>query len=443
MTARPLHPNASSRGNAYPRKLDVLVVDDQLPDEYEHSPNLREFINIQPIRSWNDVQHCLSMEGELNGADILLVDVSFDKDANIAGAKATNSDIVPVGPLFALPFVGKRTIISCVVYSGHMASLELRSHPFFLLSMGLILSRISPLAGGNTRQSSFLNLRQGTLRYDQELLRFSEYQRTTVPRALDTGIEDYRERLCDAVLAQQIAITNRETLLAAIREIASACGQVGDALALDIVGANWRDRISVRSLFADAFLQQGRRRHSEVAEQIAAWLNTLCCESTFTRALNVIKAQDEEEDRHAHRPAVSDVIEAIYPDLSALESTEVLRMVVLFANIYAIESAGQHGRIMKSEVRRRLAHQFDENSYRDLFGARSRNRREGRFNTLSRFVPGSDYLYLFEDCRTKSVAVTQSDYDAVCKYRNYEEFDSVGAPTYPSYLTIQQVSSPK
>lgn len=443
MTARPLHPNASSRGNAHPRKLDVLVVDDELTDEFEHSLNLREFINIQPIRSWNDVQHCLSMEGELNGADILLVDVSFDKDANIAGAKATNSDIVPVGPLFALPFVGKRTIISCVVYSGHMASPELRSHPFFLLSMGLILSRISPLTGGKTRQSSFLNLRQGTERYDQELLTFSEYPQTTVPRALDTGIEDYRVRLCDAVLAQQIAITNRETLLAAIREIAIAGSQVGDELALDIVGTNWRDRISVRSLFADAFLQQGRLRHSVVAEEITAWLNTLCCESTFMRALNVIKAQDEEENRLACRPAVSGVIETMYPNLSALDSTEVLRMAVLFANVYAIESAGPHGRIMKSVVRERLADNFEENSYRDLFGARSRNKREGRFNILSCFVPGSEHLYLFEDCFPKPVAVTQSDYDAVCKYRNYEEFDGVGAPAYPSYLTIQQVSSPK
>lgn len=430
---RSAHPTAAGRSTARPRKLDVLAVDDQLPDGFEHSLNLREFVNIRPIRSWNDVQRCLSMEGELNGADILLVDVSFDKDPSVAGAKATNADIVPVGPLFALPFLGKRTLISCVVYSGHMANPELLAHPFFLLSMGLILSRISPLSGGRTRQSSALNLQKETLRYDQELLALSEYPKTVVPHALNNGIEDYRQRLCDAVLAQQIAITNRETLLSAMSQVDSTGGQVGDELALDIVGANWSDRISIRSLFADVFLQHGRLRHSVVAEEITAWLNTLRCESIFMRTLNVIK----EQDLHATRPNISVVIEAMYPELSVFESTEILRLAVLFANVYAIEMAGEHGRIMKSVARSRLAEKFDENSYVDLFGLRSRHKRPGRFNTLSCFVPNSEQPYLFPDCLTTPVAVNQSDYDAVCKYRKYEEFDSTGAPTYPGYLTVR------
>lgn len=115
--------------NEIGRRLRVLVIDDR-----EQPVFLKSFsthIIIDQIASWKQAQRILGKDGRVNGADVLLIDVSMIDDADIKNAvtKDASVPILPAGPLLALPFIGARAVMSCKVYSAHMQNLDLHKHP--------------------------------------------------------------------------------------------------------------------------------------------------------------------------------------------------------------------------------------------------------------------------------------------------------------------------
>ena len=142
------------------RLLRVLIIDDRLQDRLLQKPGgYSTHLEIISLHSWGDAQVLIAEDGALGGADILLVDVSLDKDPLIAKAASItpDSNLLPVGPLLALPFIGRRAVMACITYSAHLANKHLQSHPFFLLAMGLIAARTDGLYGRKPFRSKWLD----------------------------------------------------------------------------------------------------------------------------------------------------------------------------------------------------------------------------------------------------------------------------------------------
>jgi hypothetical protein len=184
----------SAIGNA--RCLRALVIDDEpqdvlMADDYGFSTHLV----IAQITSWADAQRIMASGGAIEGADILLVDVSMEKDNDIkkASKKEGSATILPAGPIIALPFIGKRAVMSYMVYSAHMKNPDLQRHPFFLIAMGLIMARTEGLTKGNAMLSTHLSTGAGPFQLDKTIEELRLH--ASAAAVLWPAVKEYRERL--------------------------------------------------------------------------------------------------------------------------------------------------------------------------------------------------------------------------------------------------------
>jgi hypothetical protein len=406
------------------RLLRVLVIDDRLQDRLlRKSGDFSMHLEIIPIRSWGDAQVLISEDGALGGADILLVDISLEKDPLIAKAASItpHSNLLPVGPLLALPFIGRRAVMACITYSAHLANKHLQSHPFFLLAMGLIAARTEGLGGRTPFRSKWLDYDSSIGTLDKIVGEMNTKNPSQVAAALELGIEDYRDRLENMIEQGQIILADRVVLderLALLIKKAKTKRRVmlDDSLALTLVGKNWSDRIALRSLFADALNFQETEATIVWLQECRKWLSEWV-KSNIERALDIIRLQESAElkDGKIRVPEADKLIEERFgKSLSRADLTELLRLVVLFANAYAAFIARSPS---KQTVYEKLGDKdkIDQNRYLQWFGERTGSSRfRGSFNRLRPLAAGKDK---FERCFLRPGSVIDAaDRDAILAY---------------------------
>lgn len=425
------------------RKLTVLVVDDQVaPVLAEHRVANLDYVELRVIESWADAQRQCAKEGELGGVDIVLIDVSFERDASIEKLIEHNR-LLPAGPFLALPFIGKRSVMACVTYSAHMANPELQAHPYFLLGMGLILSR----AQGIPFEESALHSRHlsngaGPKQLDVEISRLASGGFTTPLGALAKGLRDYRESLAKAIKSSSIILVNRYEMLGQLQQLRERIDISNEpvdheGLHLTLVGHGWRDALRISSLFADHLSINGKWVTPESIDLMEKWLRDLGASTPLQSALRAIIQQELQEDRDGTRPDIRKVIlEIMGRHTSAEELSQILRLCVLFANVWAIENPNSQGQVTRESVLARLGEKLDVNTYLSWFGERrhsngiahdgrrrprARSPQAGAFKVLSPLSVGADK---YDRCflSLQASRITTADADAVRRYRDVEEW---------------------
>ena len=92
------------------RNLTVLIIDDQISEILAEKNRIFDNLDIKTVTRWAESQSLIQTEGDMGGADVLLIDVSFDTDDDILKAKDSGLGFLPIGPILALPYIGKRTV---------------------------------------------------------------------------------------------------------------------------------------------------------------------------------------------------------------------------------------------------------------------------------------------------------------------------------------------
>lgn len=428
------------------RPLRILVIDDREQASFVNS--FSTHVTIEQITSWKQAQGILAKEGVINGADVLLVDVSMIDDHEIKNAvtKDASVPILPAGPLIALPFIGTRAIMSCKVYSAHMQNADLHKHPYFLLAMGLIAARTEDVPLGGALLSRHLCPEASSNLLDKVIFELTKTFHADTESVFAPALADYRDRLEEMVHRKVVTVCNRAEATAELERLQKSVNVKGgkniaipDSLKLAIVGQNWSDCISMKSLFADTLMSSSYAT-GEWTSEVKTWVQGLA-ETSFERALNVIRKQDYSEDacpdNKIVRPKATDVIRALYgKHLHRRDLTEILRLVVLFANAFALENPdAESGEVTKESVFNRFGTGTDVNIYLGLFGERRTKRRTGKprrsktpFDKIEQLSTGKDER---ERCFLSAKShVTRSDHDAIQRYRAAEEWAEWQSPPY-------------
>lgn len=435
------------------RNLTVLIVDDQ-PSSLLVGEDDAAFthLDLRFIESWAEAQQRCATDGDLGGADILLIDVSFDTDPSIKKVTERGVSFLPVGPLLALPYIGKRAVMSCATYSAHMNNQALQKHPYFLLAMGLILARsVGIPVHATALHSKHLSDGEDRLQLDMEVERLARSGFTQPLVALVKGLEEYRESLRLAISQGNVTLVNHHSLLLDLSRLRATIGSTEESISLGLlqlrlVGRNWRDTINVQSLFSDRLNKLGKWATEELLNEIDEWVRDLGARSPAEWALKVVDLQEETLGKGQPRPDVKKtILECVGSEALSDEITEILRLCVLFANIWALEHPSHNGQVTRESVLSRLGENVDVNTYFGWFGERkagviprsaeraTRLKRAkpntGAFKQLRSLSPGVDK---FGRCflSYNSSEISQDDYQAILKYRAYEEFPEWRVPPF-------------
>lgn len=443
------------------RNLTVLIIDDQISERLKETDPIFDNLNIKIVTSWAKSQYLIQTEGDMGGADVLLIDVSFDTDNDILKAKDTGLGFLPIGPILALPYIGKRTIMSCIIYSGHILNQDLHKHPYFLIPMGLILSRTERdwTKGKRTLHSKYLSFDDKKVEYllDGLVENLAREGASNTIEALKKGLDSYRDQLFLSLKNKNILFTNRAEVLSKISELQVCISQNEDVLIedkqikLEISSLKWKDRILLASVFADRIQELGRWEAKKILEEISEWLEEIGVASPIEQAIEMIKIQDEQEDLSNHRPKITDVIlKHLHPDTSNEDFDEILRLCVLFANSWAIDNPKAKGNVTAESVYKRLGDNVDQNIYLGWFGERGKqeNIQKNIFKNSGRFKR-LQYLNLATDAtpkekcflikNTSQIEIQEKDYNAIERYRAEAEFQIWETPPFkiiPNTKTI-------
>ena len=414
------------------RPLTVLLIDDRRPDSLMAADSFqRQNLDIQCIGRWADAQAWLQSGTAIKAADILLVDVGWLDDTGLDKIIKVKpeSPVQPVGPLLALPFIGQRPIMACTVYSTHGHNAMLRRHPFFLLAMGLIAARTAGVPANGYRSKHLTKLPRGQVgELDKYIAELFRHGGGSAPTALAHALPEYRDQLGIAIEQGTVSLANREEVREQLARVVEAYERgeplkADDSLYLGVVGVGWRDDLSLRSLFADELEWGGDFLTAAWAHKVSAWLEG-GPDDAVARALAVIQAQDSavaegDPEVAPSRPLASEVVEQLYGRrLSKYDLAEVLRYVILFANVYVNETRTTFA---KAAVFERLgdASKVSHNVYRNWFGLRNPGAKlRGPFGALRLLcrAEGSDPSIFVEDASV----ISALDYEAIQKYRAEE-----------------------
>ena len=371
-----------SRTRRQGRHLTTLVIDDENQSPTFESRNYyRRYLNFEFISSWGEAQHRLRSGTATQGADMLLVDVGWlsDQGFSLVSQAKPESSVQPLGPLLALPFLGLRPIMSCVLYSGHSKNESLLRNTSFLLAMGLITARTSGVPTGGYQSNvlrPFENGEKGSL--DRVIDEFRTKSHPSATDALRAGIDELREDLQTRIKDGVVAITNRTDLVTRLNDIvrrneAGELVEADDSLYIGLAADGWADCLSIPSLFADKLEWGGRFLTKEWAELVLEWVNFLKRDAV-AMAIEVVLEQDRSEADESSivpvRPAAKKMIDDMFgASLEPSERSEILRYVILFANVYANEEFDNPG---WGSVSERLAEKgkLDANTYLGWFGLR-------------------------------------------------------------------------
>lgn len=359
------------------RNLVILNIDDQRTHVFTGGKGNARHFDVVQIESWRQTQEVLFAEEELR-PDMLLIDVSFDKDNGISGgvqsAPGSIEGIVPVGPLLALPFLNARTVIEYVPYSAHIDNPHLKQHPFFLLAMGLIVAK----SEAGPVQSQYLQLDAADTSLDRHI---SKRTGATNPAmALRQALVGYRDHLERAIDEKRIAFLNPAQLEHDLQRLQRQLDpdselkrrELGDEFAIELSDRRSSDKIRLASLFADWLDWQDTTVDAAWIDKVLAWIHDREA-SPYSRALAVIRAQDVEQEHDSPRPRVDQLIKEHFGNLVEDDRHEIFRLCVLFANAHAW-ALEQGTKQTRQRVYERLGAKVDQNIYHSWFAARGKRR---------------------------------------------------------------------
>ena len=236
-------------------------------------------------------------------------------------------------------------------------------------------------------------------------------------------MEDYRDRLETMIRQGEVILNNRaaldEKLASLIKKAKRGRATLDNDLALTVIGKNWSDRIALRSLFADQLGFKNPKAPVVWFQNCRKWLSEWS-QSQIERALEIIRLQklaDSQSKKISIPPADKLIEDRFGTSLGRADLTELLRLVVLFANAYAAFIAHVP---TKQTVFGKLGDKIDQNRYLHWFGERTQSLHpRGSFNRLR---PLSEGKNKFERCFLRAGSVIDSaDRDAMMAYLHSEE----------------------
>lgn len=358
------------------RMLHVLDVNDQPADTLRSGADIGTHFVVSSISSWAEAQVILAGERELPRPDILLLDVSFDRDAGVSGASVgrvtraeTFDAIVPVGPTIALCFLNQRLVMGFAPYSAHIKNPTLLKYPPFLVTIGLIAAR----SEGKVYSSQYLA--EGG-RSDRSLDSYlTDMASIGDPgHGLEVALRQYRCNLQRAIKSKHVTALNMVSLIMTLEQASAPAGvsRMPPDASLQLAGDGLADEVSVLSLFADRLNWISDLIDDAVRLEIITWLQECGApDPALTTAFDLIRGQDNVQEATDNRPRVDEILQHNFGYLSRDDKREVLRLCVLFANVHAwlVEPPGADGRVSRTVVLNRLGIK-DINTYRSWFGAR-------------------------------------------------------------------------
>lgn len=420
------------------RKLVVVDINDNLVDTFETGEGVAKHFDVHPVESWSRVQLILSNRSLVPPPDILLVDVSFDEDPDLRGAAIVNAssspkNLVPVGPILALPFLNSRPVMAFAPYSAQLDNERLVKYPMFLVPMGLIAAKMT----GERYSSKYLSLGKN----DESLDKFIRSLRNAgnPVAALDAALPDYRMNLSKAIEAERIYLFNGPELVEEFKKLAAILKRInnenpdGDNVVempedasletLDPKGGRL-DRISLRSIFADQLNWVSTAIDGAGIAEIGKWLKEWATfQPSFTKAIRVIRQQNIEEKNNPSDPRrrVDDVINSILGPTNKSELREILRLCVLFANVHAWY-VNPRRTFTREDVYERLGEGVEKNTYVSWFGERSRKPDLSRevsnvaVSALEPFNPSFDKTDSRRYFLTADTVISKQDDQLIDKY---------------------------
>lgn len=373
------------------RNLVILNINDQLDAGFRSGEGAAKHFEVYDISTWAQVQLILSGRDSISAPDLLLLDISFDKDSDLEGAVmpgagASIDQPVPVGPVLALPFLNSKPVMGFAPYSAHIKKNDLKQYPPFLVPMGLIAAKMSSgifssryLSPDNSDGSldNFINGLQAAGNAALGL------QVALTGKSSD-GSDGYRANLKAAVKAGRIMVLNSEDLVSTFERLEETLAfdtptKDGDVFIempadayLDMIDDQGnKDRIRLISLFADQVNWTGKYIEGKGISIILGWLSDLeGTDPIFQKALRVVERQEEALELTDERPRTDVVIRELYFSLSDPDRREILRLCVLFANVHAW-SIQKSLKLVKEDVYQKLGLKKGkgQNTYLDWFGA--------------------------------------------------------------------------
>lgn len=363
------------------RNLVVLNINDNIVDTFESGIGAAKHFIVHPVSSWQQVQLILSGLHSIPPPDVILLDVSFDRDEDMLRGASISEGIIPVGPTLALPFLFFRPVMAFAPYSAHMNNDKLKQHPPFLVAMGIIAAKMENKIFGSKYLS--LNKKDNSL----DLFIDNLPAAGNPVKGLEIALPQYRTNLMKAIIGKRLLVMNSPELINQLQTLEEQVKLqtivIGGEKVIDVPSTLYLevsdrednvDRINLVSLFADK-LSWVREfiSHSGITEMLEWLQEVIEDELAFEKAIEIIKKQDDEEERTEKRPRVDMVIKKLYGSLHESERREIFRLCILFANVHAC-CINNNGSLVKKEVYIRLGLDGDDgiNTYVSWFGGRSK-----------------------------------------------------------------------
>ena len=333
------------------RDLQVLDLNDRA---FEYSRQIQSgegifrHFDVRNLETWRAVQADLA-SSEPTRPDIVLTDIDFELDPSLQNATFPDcGEAKPIGPLLALPYLGRRAASVFAIYSAHFDRGEtavILKSPIVILPLGLLAATLenktyhSRHLGGETPP--------GAVSLEQYL--------DGIPRvgnpvnALKNILDIYINRLTIGITSGVIRVTNGEQIgrtLDALRvrlEDEESNGQstqrvsVPGSMSLDTYSrAFGADRIKWLSLCADDVDFVNDDVDDAGLKSMQRFLEVIVgADPAFQKTLEVIRVLEERDEGTTTRPKYLDIASELYSREPEEVRREILRLGVLFANVTA------------------------------------------------------------------------------------------------------------
>lgn len=355
------------------RKLTVFDFNDDPADGFENAYGY--YLEVITVDTWFKAQQILSESWNAQrvpGFDVALVDVSFAGDPTVQDAEwqwlVADMSLYLIGPILALPFMSARTVTTLVPYSAHWDVVKTTREGTLCTALGLLVAGVlgKPVDG----QGLFSALER--------------FKTATEPKqALIEGLRLYRDRLEQLIREERIGIDPGSLVMATAIDarIKGVTGRLcidpdfEQQLHITVRSAGRKDTISLLSLFADEFRFRPAADDTvevKALESLSDWLRGIGkFDGIYLLAEKVMT--DLASHRNAERSGrtlLELAVRRVCRGLDDSVSAQVLRMVILFANVEAAHVNCEEGLPLKDQVHQILCLQNGTSDYRDLFGKR-------------------------------------------------------------------------
>lgn len=284
------------------RMLNVLDINDEPSQAFKSGEGRAKHFVVDRITTWKEAQRVLAGVIKKDAPDLILLDVSFNKDASVKGTKLDQpgkqgNPIYPVGPFLALPFLNTKLVMGFAPYSAHFEDEYLTKYPPFLVAMGLIAAKMNGSIFGSKYLS--LNNEDDTLGTFIEDLKSNKTASNT-DTALEIAIELYRNNFFKAIKDKRLSLFKNKEIMESLNELDQRLNQSKGKVklpsdwGLEVIDSQGnQDCISIVSLFADVLSWNtwaDRNAFDKIYDNIKE-----APEDLTVKAIKAVEKQDEEQ----------------------------------------------------------------------------------------------------------------------------------------------------